>query len=119
MKSTFTTDKGKSESAHRTDEAGEPSHGTPSRESALLVTESFEGKASEQWAPNGVYTKLERIAERARERPDEVISIDNPVPTVRAPMRRRSAVCHTFGLSDMKVLAGMCILRIKVTCVLV
>jgi RNA-directed DNA polymerase len=67
-------DDGKSERASSTDEAGEPSRGTLSREGARRVAEPLEGKAPEQRAPISVATKLERIAMRARERPQEVIT---------------------------------------------
>lgn len=73
------TDDGKSESASSTDEAGEPTRGTLSREGALRVTEPLEGKAPEQRAPTSVATKLERIATRARERPQEMITNINHV----------------------------------------
>ena len=72
-------DGGKSERASSTDEAGEPSQGTPQREGARRVTESLEGKAPEQPAPISVQTKLERVAKRAQERPQEVITNLNPL----------------------------------------
>src|SRR4051812_17765102 len=68
------TDGGKSERASSTCETGEPTRGTPSREGARRATESLEGKAPELLALNSVDTKLERIATRARERPQEVIT---------------------------------------------
>ena len=68
------TDDGKSEDASTSDEAGEPSHGTPQSKGASRVTEPREGKAPGQEAPISVDTKLARIATRARERPQEVIT---------------------------------------------
>ena len=68
------TDGGKSERASTTVEAGEPTRGTPPRKGARRATESLEGKAPELLAPMSVATKLERIATRARERPQEVIT---------------------------------------------
>lgn len=65
-------DGGKSERASCTDETGEPARGTQRREGARRETEPLEGKAPEQGAPTSVETKLERIAMRARERPQEV-----------------------------------------------
>ncbi len=70
-------DGGKSERASTTVEAGEPTRGTPSRKGARRATESLEGKAPEPLAPISVATKLERIAMRARERPQEVITSVN------------------------------------------
>lgn len=70
-------DDGKSERTSSTYEAGEPSRGTPSREGVRRVAEPLEGKAPEQRAPISVATKLERIAMRARERPQETITALN------------------------------------------
>jgi RNA-directed DNA polymerase len=65
---------GKSEGANSTADTGEPTQGTPSRKGAPRVTESLEGKTAERRAQVDVSTKLERVAVRARERPDEVIT---------------------------------------------
>ena len=64
---------------HRTEEAGEPSRGTPSREGARRATEPREGKAPGLLASSSVTTKLARIATRARERPQEVITPGRPL----------------------------------------
>lgn len=70
-------DGGKSERASSTREAGEPTRGTPSREGARRATEPVEGKAPGHGALTSVSTKLDRIAARARERPQEVITTLN------------------------------------------
>lgn len=70
-------DGGKSERASTTDDAGEPAQGTPPRKGARLDTEPLEGKTPGRCVPTSVATKLERIATRARERPQEVITTLN------------------------------------------
>src|SRR5688572_2813297 len=81
------TDDGKSEHLHSTRTAGEPTRGTPPRrasasepsrgEGGCRATEPFEGQTPGQRGPVSVFTKLERIAKRARERPQEVITTLN------------------------------------------
>jgi len=72
-------DNGKSESASTTVDAGESAQETLPRKGALHATEPPEGNTSEQPAPASVSTKLERVAKRARERPQEVITHFNPL----------------------------------------
>ena len=68
------TGDGKSERPHSTDEAGEPTRGTPRREgkgNGRRVTELLEGKTTGTPIPEtSVSTKLQRIAELAREAPE-------------------------------------------------
>jgi RNA-directed DNA polymerase len=67
-------DDGKSESASTSKEAGEPTQGTLQSKGALHHMESVEGKTPERRARISVSTKLDRVARRARENPQEVIT---------------------------------------------
>jgi hypothetical protein len=67
-------DAGKSEHFNGTEEAGEPTRGTPWREEECRGTESLEGKTMETSSSSTVSTKLQRIAELAREAPERVFS---------------------------------------------
>lgn len=58
---------------HCTEEAGEPSRGTPWRERRAEYTESLEGKMKGTPDPNSVSTKLQRIAQLAGEAPERVL----------------------------------------------
>ncbi len=61
---------GESECSHSTREAGEPNRGTPWREGEHRDTEPLEGKIMGTLISNTVSTKLQRIAELAREAPE-------------------------------------------------
>jgi RNA-directed DNA polymerase len=63
---------GESERPSSTDEAGEPSRGTLWREGGRRVTELLEGKTMGTLGPSAVSTRLQRIAEQAREAPTMV-----------------------------------------------
>lgn len=93
-------DGGKSESASSTGKAREPARGTSSREGALRVTEPLKGKATGQSALSIVDTKLERVAARARERPQEVITNINHVIDVEW-MREAHARTRHDGASGV------------------
>ena len=62
-------DDGKSECRSTSNEAGEPTQGTPPSEGRHRVTESLEGKMMETPSSESVSTKLERVAKLAREAP--------------------------------------------------
>lgn len=64
------TGRGESECSHGIDEAGEPTRGTQGREGEHRVTEPLEGQAAETPVSDPVSTKLQRIAELAREAPE-------------------------------------------------
>jgi hypothetical protein len=61
---------GESECSDSTGEAGEPTRGTPWREGEHRVTELLEGKVTGTPISDTVSTKLQRIAELAREAPE-------------------------------------------------
>jgi hypothetical protein len=68
--------RGKSERSHRTGEAGEPTRGTPWREGERRITELLEGKTTGTPNPETtVSTKLQRIAELAREAPERAFQL--------------------------------------------
>ena len=60
---------GESERLSTTGEAGEPTRGTPRREEGRRDTELLEGKTTEPLTSDTVSTRLQRIAELAREDP--------------------------------------------------
>ena len=60
---------GESERLSTTGEAGEPTRGTPRREEGRRDTELLEGKTTEPLTSGTVSTRLQRIAELAREDP--------------------------------------------------
>jgi len=68
------TDDGKSERSSSTGEAREPPRGTSSREGERRDTEPHEGKAPGHQGPTGVYTRLARVAQLAREHPERVLT---------------------------------------------
>ncbi len=70
QRSVCATDDGKSECRSRSDEAGEPTQGTPRSKGRHRDTELLEGKMAETQTSVDVSTKLERIAKLAREAPD-------------------------------------------------
>jgi RNA-directed DNA polymerase len=61
---------GESECSRGIEEAGEPTRGTPWREGEHRATELLEGKTTETPFSDTVSTKLQRIAELAREAPE-------------------------------------------------
>src|ERR1700730_8307105 len=61
---------GKSECRRRSEEAGEPTRGTPRSKGRHRVMEPLEGKMAEPQSSVDVSTKLERIAKLAREAPE-------------------------------------------------
>lgn len=67
-------DDGKSERSSSTDEAREPAHGTSSREGERRDTELREGKTAGHQGPAGVYTRLARVAELARQHPERALN---------------------------------------------
>jgi group II intron reverse transcriptase/maturase len=62
--------RGESECSRSIEEAGEPTRGTPWREGGHRGTELLEGKATGTPIPDTVSTRLQRIAELARETPE-------------------------------------------------
>jgi RNA-directed DNA polymerase len=96
-------DDGKSERASSTDEAREPTRGISSREGARRATEPLDGKTPELLAPISVATKLERIAARSRERPQEVITNVNHLIDVEwlREAHRRTRKDGASGVDDM------------------
>lgn len=64
------TGRGESECSHSIDDAGEPTRGTLRREGEHRVTEPLEGQATGTPVSDPVSTKLQRIAELAREAPE-------------------------------------------------
>ena len=64
------TSVGKSECRSRSEEAGEPTQGTPQSKGRHRDTEPLEGKMAEPQSSVDISTKLERIAKLAREAPD-------------------------------------------------
>src|SRR5579863_8978350 len=55
---------------HTSEDAGEPTRGTPPSEGRHRVMEPLEGKMAEPQSSVDVSTKLERVAKLAREAPD-------------------------------------------------
>ncbi len=68
------TDGEKSERLHSTEEAGEPTQGTRSREGGRRVTEPVEGKKAGQPGLSPFSTGLDWVAEVARRRPNEALT---------------------------------------------
>jgi RNA-directed DNA polymerase len=66
-------DAGKSERRSRSDEAGEPSRGTPPSKGRRRITEPLERKMTETPSSTIISTRLERIAKLAREKPNEAL----------------------------------------------
>ena len=64
------TKREESECRHSSDDAGEPTRGTPPSEGRHRVMEPLEGKMAEPQSSVDVSTKLERVAKLAREAPD-------------------------------------------------
>ena len=65
---------GESERLSTTGEAGEPTRGTPRREEGRRDTELLGGKTTEPLTSDTVSTRLQRIAELAREDPEAGLS---------------------------------------------
>ena len=61
---------GESERRSRSNEVGEPTRGTPRSKGRRRTTESLEGKMTETPSSTTISTKLERIAQQAREAPN-------------------------------------------------
>ncbi len=68
------TDDGKSERSSSTDEAGEPTRGTPWREDERRAAEPREGTTPGHMGPENVSTKLARVAKLARRLPEGVLT---------------------------------------------
>src|ERR1700734_2449980 len=65
---------GKSERRSRSEEAGEPTRGTPWSKGRRRITEPLERKMTETPSSSTVSTRLERIAKLAREAPDVALT---------------------------------------------
>ena len=63
-------DEGESECRNRSEEAGEPTRGTPWSKGRHRITEPLEGTMTEPLTSENICTKLERIAKLAKEAPD-------------------------------------------------